>query len=89
MRVRVLMSGNHPEYRLVVPVATGVDGIAASLRAAIEQLGGWEERSQDDLDESRPERREMLADIAIHGACLWMISADYTGRVEVAPPGTN
>lgn len=84
MRVSVLMSKNHPEYRLVVPVATGMDGIAANLRAAVEQLGVWEERSQDDLDENRPEHREAMRDIASHGAYLWMVSAAYTGRVEVA-----
>jgi len=87
MRVRVLVSENHPEYRLVVPVATGMDGIAANLKAAVGQLGGWEERSQDDLDEGRPGYREMMADISEQGACLWMISAAYTGRVAVVPAG--
>lgn len=86
MRVRVMMSNSHPEYRLVLPVSAATDGIAANMKAAIEQLGGWEERSQDELDESRPEHRAALADIAVHGAYLWVVSAAYTGRVEVAPP---
>ena len=83
MRVRVLMSNSHPEYRLVLPVAAGMEGIAENMKAAIEQLGDWEERSQDDLDGNRPEHREAMADIAAHGAYLWMVSAAYTGRVEV------
>lgn len=80
------MSNSHPEYRLVLPVGAETDGIAANMRAAIEHLGDWEERSQDDLDGSRPEHREAMADIAIHGAYLWMVSAAYTGRVEVVTP---
>ena len=88
MRVRILMSNSHPEYRLVLPVAAGMNGVAPHVRAAIEQLGDWEERSQDDLDGSRPEHHEAMADIAIHGAYLWMVSAAYTGRVEVVAPGT-
>lgn len=87
MRVRVLMSNSHPEYRLVLPVGAGTDSIAATMQAAIGQLGEWEERSQDDLDENRPEHREAMADIAVQGAYLWMVSATYTGRVEVLPPG--
>jgi len=82
------MSNSHPEYRLVLPVAAGMNGVAPHVRAAIEQLGDWEERSQDDLDGSRPEHHEAMADIAIHGAYLWMVSAAYTGRVEVVAPGT-
>lgn len=88
MRVRVLMSNSHPEYRLVLPLGAEMDDIAANMRAAIEYLGDWEERSQDDLDDSRPEHREAMADIAIHGAYLWMVSAAYTGRAEVVAPGT-
>ena len=88
MRVRILMSNSHPEYRLVLPVTAGMNGVATHVRAAIEQLGDWEERSQDDLDGSRPEHHEAMADIAIHGAYLWMVSAAYTGRVEVVAPGT-
>jgi hypothetical protein len=87
MRVRVLMSNSHPEYRLVLPVAAGMDGVAPHVRAAIEQLGAWEERSQDDLDGSRPEHRAALEDIASHGAHLWMVSAAYTGRIEVMQSG--
>lgn len=87
MRVRVLMSNSHPEYRLVLPLAAGMGGVAPHVRAAIEQLGAWEERSQDDLDGSRPEHRAALEDIAAHGAYLWMVSADYTGRVEVMQGG--
>lgn len=83
MRVRVLMSNNHPEYRLVLPAGAEAGGITTNMRAAIEHLGDWEERSQDDLDSSRPEHREAMADIAIHGAYLWMVSAAYTGRIEV------
>ena len=85
MRVRVLMSSSHPEYRLVLPVEAGTNSIAATMQAAIEQLGEWEERSQDNLDETRPEHREALADITAHGAYLWMVSAAYTGRIEVLP----
>jgi len=86
MRVRILMSNSHPEYRLVLPVAAGMNGVAPHVRAAIEQLGDWEERSQDDLDGSRPEHHEAMADIAIHGAYLWMVSAAYTGRVGMVSP---
>ncbi|HEU0220219.1 MAG TPA: hypothetical protein VFQ98_05380 [Gallionella sp.] len=89
MRVRILMSNSYPEYRLVLPVETGVDSVVPHVRAAIEQLGEWEERSQDDLDGSRPEHRAALEDIASHGAYLWMVSAAYTGRVEVVTPGQN
>lgn len=81
------MSSSHPEYRLVLPAETGMDGVAPHVRAAIEQLGAWEERSQDDLDGSRPEHRTALEDIATHGAHLWMVSAAYTGRIEVGPSG--
>jgi len=38
----------------------GMDGIVAHVRVAIEQLGEWEVRSQDDLDGSRPEHREAM-----------------------------
>lgn len=88
MRVRVLMSRNHPEYRLVLPSDAGMEGVAANLRSVIEQMGEWEERSLDEMDASRPEHRGAMADIAAHGACLWMISMAYAGRVEVevAPP---
>jgi hypothetical protein len=85
MRVRVLMSGSHPEYRLVLPVETVTNRISATMRAAIEHLGEWQERSQDDLDKNRPEHREAMTDIAAHGAFLWMVSANYTGRIEVLP----
>lgn len=88
MRVRVLISSSRPEYRLVLPVTAGMDGVAPHVRAAIEQLGGWEERSQDDVDGSRPEHRAVLEDIAAHGAYLWMVSAAYTGRIEVGQPGS-
>lgn len=81
------MSSSHPEYRLVLPADTGMEGVALHVRAAIEQLGVWEERSQDDLDGSRPEHRAALEDIATHGAHLWMVSAAYTGRIEVVPSG--
>ncbi len=87
MRVRILMSGSHPEYRLVLPADTGMDGVAPHVRGAIEQLGAWEERSRDDLDGGRPEHRAALEDIAAHGAHLWMVSAAYTGRVEVVMSG--
>lgn len=87
MRVRVLMSSSHPECRLVLPAETGMDGVAPHVRAAIEQLGAWEERSQDDLDGSRPEHRAALEDIATYGAHLWVVSAAYTGRIEVVPSG--
>ena len=83
MRVRILMSNSYPEYRLVLPVEAGTDGIGAAMRAAIEQMGEWEERSQDDLDGSRPEHREAMESIASHGAYLWMVSAAYTGQVEM------
>lgn len=88
MRVRILVSAHHPEYRLVVPLATGMDGISANLTAAIGQLGGWEERSLDELDEGLPQHREAIAGIAADGACLWMISAAYSGRVEVVKSGS-
>ena len=84
MRVRVLMSNSHPEYRLVLPVEAKTGDMTPAMKAAMEQLGEWREISQDDLDGSRPEHREAMADIAIHGAHLWMISAAYTGRIEVA-----
>lgn len=87
MRVRILMSNSQSEYRLVLPVDAGMDGIAAHVRAAIEQLGEWEERSRDDLDGSRPEHREAMSAIASHGAYLWMVSAAYTGRIEVVQSG--
>lgn len=87
MRVRVLMSNSHPEYRLVLPADAGLDGVVPHVRAAIEQLGAWEERSQDHLDGSRPEHRAALADITAHGAHLWMVSAAYTGRIEVRQSG--
>ncbi len=83
MRVRVLMSLSHPEYRLALPVEAGIGVIGPAMQAAIEQLGEWEERSQDDLDAGRPEHREAMEDIASHGAYLWMVSAAYTGRIEV------
>lgn len=82
------MSNSHPEYRLVLPVDAGADGIRDTMRAAIEHLGEWEERSQGDLDGSRPEHREAMEEIASHGAYLWMVSAAYTGRVEVVTSGT-
>ncbi|HEU0282362.1 MAG TPA: hypothetical protein VFQ99_01140 [Gallionella sp.] len=82
-----MMSNSHPEYRLVLPVAAGMDGVAPHVRAAIEQLGEWEERSQDDLDGSRSEHRAAMEDITAYGAHLWMVSADYTGRIEVMQPG--
>lgn len=87
MRVRILMLSSHPEYRLVLPVEAGMDGVAPHVKAAIEQLGEWEERSQDDLDGSRPEHRAAMQDIASHGAYLWMVSAAYTGRIEVVKSG--
>lgn len=87
MRVRVLMSNSHPEYRLVLPTDACLGGVAPHVRAAIEQLGAWEERSQDDLDGNRPEHRAALEDIAAHGAHLWMVSAAYTGRIEVRQGG--
>ena len=89
MRVRVLVSSSHPEYRLVLPVAAEMDSVAPHVRAAIGQLGEWEERSQDDLDGSRPEHRDAMEDIAAYGAYLWMVSAAYTGRIEVVPPGQS
>lgn len=85
MRVRVLMSNRHPEYRLVLPVEAGTGGITATMQAAIDHLGEWEERSHDDLDANRPEHCQAMADITAHGAHLMMISAAYTGRIEVLP----
>ena len=84
MLVRILMSNSHPEYRLVLPVE-----VSTAMRAAIEQLGEWEERSRANLDGSRPEHREAMEDIAVYGAYLWMVSAAYTGRVEVVQSGQN
>ena len=89
MLVRILMSNSHPEYRLVLPVEVRTGVISTAMRAAIEQLGEWEERSRDDLDGSRPEHREAMEDIAVYGAYLWMVSAAYTGRVEVVQSGQN
>lgn len=93
MLVRILMSNSHPEYRLVLPVEAGTGVISAAMRAAmraaIEQLGEWEERSRDELDGSRPEHREAMEDIAVYGAYLWMVSAAYTGRVEVVQSAQN
>lgn len=88
MLVRVLISNSYPEYRLVLPAEAGTDGLEAAMRAVIEQMGEWEERSQDDLDGSRPEHRSAMEGIASHGACLWMVSATYTGRVDVVASGT-
>ncbi|OGT02262.1 MAG: hypothetical protein A2Y51_01740 [Gallionellales bacterium RIFCSPLOWO2_02_60_31] len=87
MLVRILMSNSHPEYRLVLPVEARAGVISTAMRVAIEQLGEWEERSRDNLDGSRPEHREAMEDIAVYGAYLWMISAAYTGRVEVVQSG--
>ena len=87
MRVRVMMSRNYPEYRLVIPVGTGIENLDADMQLAISQLGDWEERSQNDLDQNMPTHREALEVISTHGAYLWMVSVDYTGRVEWAPAG--
>lgn len=85
MQVRILMSTRYPEYRLILPVGAEIADLAPAMRAAADQLGEWEERSQDELDGNRPEHREVMEGVASSGACLWMISAAYTGRVEVSP----
>ena len=83
MRVRVMMSRDYPEYRLVIPVTTAIESLDTDMQQAIRQLGDWEERSQDELDQKVPVHREALEVISTHGAYLWVISADYTGRVEL------
>jgi len=84
MRVRILVSTSHPEYRLILPAGTDTVDLEPAMRAAADQLGPWEERSQDDLDGNRPEHLEAMEAVTSSGACLWMISATYTGRVVVS-----
>jgi hypothetical protein len=87
MRVKIYSSASHHEYRLMIPDGKELGDVTGHMRAAIEQLGGWEERSHDEIDGNRPEYREALADLAAHGASLWMVSLDYIGHIAVVPAG--
>lgn len=87
MRVKIYTSASHHEYRLMIPAGKEIGDITGLIKAAVEQMGGWEERSHDEIDGNRPEYRETLADLAAHGASLWMVSLDYTGRIAVTPAG--
>ena len=85
MRVKIFFSANHHEYRLMIPDGKNIDDITGHIKAAVEQLGGWEERSHDEIDGNRPEYREAFADLTTHNACLWMVSLDYIGHISVTP----
>jgi hypothetical protein len=87
MRVKIYSSASHHEYRLMIPVEKEIGDITGLIKAAVEQLGGWEERSHDEIDGNRPEYRETLADLTAYGASLWMVSLDYIGRISVTPAG--
>ncbi|HEY0664505.1 MAG TPA: hypothetical protein VGD24_00375 [Gallionella sp.] len=85
--MKIYSSASHHEYRLMIPAGKQLDDITGPIKAAVEQLGEWEERSHDEIDSNRPEYRETLADLAAHGASLWMVSLDYTGHIAVIPAG--
>ena len=87
MQVKIYSSATHHEYRLMIPDGKEIGDITGLIKAAVEQMGGWEERSHDEIDGNRPEYRETLDDLAEHGASLWMVSLDYIGRIAVEPAG--
>lgn len=85
MHVRILTSISHHEYRLLIPVGKELSDVTGHMQTVVEQLGSWEERSLDELDLGRLEHQATMADITAYGASLWLISVDYSGRLEVVP----
>jgi hypothetical protein len=83
MRVRVMISTTHPEYRLVQPVDAML--VPLHVQAAIEHLGPWRVTSEQEFDCADAEHAEALDDIAAQGAYLRLITADYIGRVAISP----
>lgn len=83
MRVRVMISTTHPEYRLVQPVDERP--VPPHVQAAIEHLGPWRVTSEQAFDSADAEHAEALDDIAVQGAYLRLITADYIGRVAINP----
>jgi hypothetical protein len=85
MRVRVLISTTHPEYRLVLSSDAETSAVAPHVQAAIDHLGPWREISEQAFDCTDPEHLEAAEDIASQGAHLRMLTAAYIGRVVVQP----
>lgn len=83
MRIKILIGSEHPEIRVLLPVATEIGDFPEEIKAAISTLGELKEISHDDLNPEKPSHKKMMDAISGDGVCFWMISAEYNGLVEL------